>query len=145
MADNKMKLTDNSKKVKANIDKVLQKSITECTLVIVANAKMLAKVGKISGTGQLRDKINNRVKVDGDQIIGQVGTPLIYAPYVEFGTGEFAENGMGRKGGWTYKTPDGQYFFTKGMRPDPFLRPAFRQSKEYVKKKMTKDMSNNFK
>jgi hypothetical protein len=40
-----------------------------------------------------------------------------YAPYLEFGTGEYAENGNGRKGGWSYQDPRGNWHFTLGMKP----------------------------
>lgn len=141
MASNKMKLEDNSKKVKYKMASVLLKSVKACTLTVLSSAKMNAPVG----TGQLRDTLGENVKAAGDEILGQVGSPQLYAPYVEFGTGEFAENGSGRKGGWVYKSPDGKYHRTMGSKPQPFLRPAFRQSKDFIKKKLGDDLSNNFK
>jgi hypothetical protein len=61
-----------------------------------------------------------------------VGTNVEYAVYVEFGTGEFAENGNGRKGGWMYKDPSGEWFFTWGQEPKPYLRPAFRKNRSAI-------------
>lgn len=54
----------------------------------------------------------------------KIGTNVEYAPYIEFGTGEFAENGLGRKGGWFYVDDSGNKHFTFGNKPQPFLRPA---------------------
>ena len=47
-------------------------------------------------TGALRRSITSKVEGSGADIQGIVYTPLEYAPYVEFGTGLFAESG-GRK------------------------------------------------
>ena len=56
-----------------------------------------------------------------------VSAPLEYAPYVEYGTGLFAEQG-GRKTPWTYKDEEGNFHKTSGQRPQPFLRPAFNEA-----------------
>ena len=64
-----------------NTQKALQKA---CALV-EADAKKNAP----KGTGELRRSITSTVKDDE----GIVYTPLEYAPYVEYGTGLFAENG----------------------------------------------------
>ena len=56
-----------------------------------------------------------------------VSAPLEYAPYVEYGTGLFAEQG-GRKTPWTYKDEEGNFHTTSGQRPQPFLRPAFNEA-----------------
>lgn len=138
------KFIDNSDKVMKNIRDVSEKAILEACLLIEGQAKMLAPVGA-NGSGELRDKINHDVRHENGKIIGEVGSPLMYAIYVEFGTGEFAENGQGRKGGWIYKTPDGKFHFTRGMKPQSFLRPAFRENKENIKKIVSRDLKANFK
>ena len=46
-------------------------------------------------TGALRRSITSKVEVTGNSIEGIVFTPLEYAPYQEYGTGLFAENGSG--------------------------------------------------
>lgn len=70
-------------------------------------------------TGRLRGSIT--YAVDGDDCI--IGTNVEYAAYVEFGTGKFAETG-GRQTPWTYQDGKGQWHFTEGVKPQPFLRPA---------------------
>ncbi len=136
------KFVDNSDKVMKHLREVSEKGLLEACLLIEGQAKMLAPVG---GTEALRDKINHNIRHENGQIIGEVGSPLMYAIYVEFGTGEFAENGQGRKGGWAYKTPDGQFHFTRGMKPQSFLRPAFRENKENIKQIIAKELKKNFK
>jgi HK97 gp10 family phage protein len=129
----KFKFTNNTKQVFANINQDLVVGMTKASMLVQAQAKMLAPVGKF-GTGELRDKIDYNITNNNGEIIGQVGSPAMYAPYIEFGTGEFAENDMGRKGGWAYKSPDGKWHFTYGMSPRPFLRPAFRANKDAIQK-----------
>lgn len=135
------KFIDNSDEIKRNIKAISEKAMLSACLVVEASAKSNAKVG----SGELRDTITHNISQQNDQLIGQVGSPAMYAPYVEFGTGEFAENGNGRKGGWTYRTPAGEFYFTFGMKPDPFLRPAFRDNKENIKNIFAKDLKANFK
>ena len=53
----------------------------------------------------------------------RIGNNAFYAIYVEFGTGEHAENGQGRQGGWFYTDAKGKGHFTHGQKPKPFLRP----------------------
>lgn len=131
MKSGRFKVVDNTKKVKAELDAEFVKRVTMACLVAQAGVKLSAPTGD---SGELRDKIDFEVSHVGTKIIGAVGSPLMYAPYVEFGTGEFAENGQGRKGGWVYKTPDGKWHFTLGMKPRPFMREGFRQTKDEVLK-----------
>lgn len=60
-------------------------------------------------------------------------------------TGEFAENGAGRKGGWVYKDSSGQWFFTWGQEPQPFLRPAFRRNKKEIEQIIGGKFKSSFK
>ena len=84
-------------------------------------------------TGALRRSITSKVEVTGNTIEGIVFTPLEYAPYQEYGTGLFAENGNGRKTGWAYEDEKtGETIFTRGNRPHPFLRPALEENKDKI-------------
>lgn len=84
-------------------------------------------------TGALRRSITSKVELTGNSIEGIVYSPLEYAPYQEFGTGLFAENGNGRKTGWAYEDEKtGETIFTRGNRPHPFLRPAVNENKDKI-------------
>ena len=86
-------------------------------------------------TGALRRSITSKVEVNSNEINGIVFTPLEYAPYVEYGTGLFAENGNGRKTGWAYKDEKtGETIWTRGQHPQPYLRPALEENKEAINK-----------
>ena len=85
--------------------------------------KNITKNGSVD-TGRLR----NSIAVEGDKkkMEVRIGTNVKYSPYVEFGTGKYAENGKGRKTPWVYYYERIEKFVrTEGMRPKPFLRPAF--------------------
>lgn len=113
----------------------------EAALLLIEAA---VKSGVPVMTGALRDSINHLIKQAGGRIEGQVGTPLMYGIYVEFGTGEFAQNGNGRKGGWVYQDPSGEWFFTWGQAPQHFMRDGFRQNKNQVKEILGKEYSARF-
>lgn len=84
-------------------------------------------------TGALRRSITSKVELTGNTIEGIVYSPLEYAPYQEYGTGLFAENGNGRKTGWAYEDEKtGETIFTRGNRPHPFLRPAVNENKDKI-------------
>lgn len=68
-----------------------------CSLVVGDAVKKIKK-----DSGELQRSLQFEVEENGDDIVGVVFTPLEYAPYVEYGTGMFAENGDGRKGWWVY-------------------------------------------
>lgn len=129
MARNDFQFEDNSKQVKQQFHDVSEEGMLAALLLVEGQAKALAAVA----SGQMRDGVDHKITSDSaSRLIGQVGSPHEHAIYVEFGTGEFAENGAGRKGGWVYQDPSGQWFFTWGQEPQPFLRPAFRMTKKQV-------------
>ena len=133
--------TDNSKKVKAQMDAAAFSGLESAALIVEATAKALARVG---GSGELRDKVDHSITNTSDGPVAKVGSPLDYAMYVEYGTGEFAENGAGRKGGWSYQTPDGEWHHTNGMSPQPFLRPAFKRNKDKIREIVGKEFKSKF-
>ena len=79
-------------------------------------------------TGELRRSISSRV---GNEV-GEVFTPLEYAPYVEYGTGLFAENGGRSDVPWRYQDDAGDWHSTSGQHPQPFMRPALDENREEI-------------
>lgn len=118
------------------IDKVgdpaaLAAAMTKACLLVERSAKQ--KVPK--GNGELGRSITSEVEVDAKEVRGIVYTPLEYAPYVEFGTGLFAEAGDGRKDvPWCYQDDEGEWHSTSGQHPRPFLRPALNENREQIKR-----------
>lgn len=92
--------------------------------IVAAAQAYLWRAGRID-TGNLAGSIKHKIEKKGDNFVLYVFTDVEYGIYIEYGTGIYAENGMGRKPGWYYQTPDGKYHFTEGLTPTPFLRPAY--------------------
>ena len=105
-------------------EETINKALTKACLVVEARAKQLAP----KGIGDLRRSITSKV----EDLQGVVYTPLEYAPYVEYGTGIFAENGGRTDVPWNYKDDEGNWHTTSGMPPRPYMRPALDESRETI-------------
>ena len=92
-----------------------------------------AKENAPKGVGELRRSITSKIEDSGDEIVGVVYTPLEYAPYVEYGTGLFAEDGGGRQDvPWHYQDDEGEWHTTSGQHPQPYMRPALDENRERI-------------
>ena len=83
-------------------------------------------------TGDLRRSIKSKVEDSNTEVKGIIYTPLEYAPYVEYGTGLFAENGGREDVPWRYKDDKGKWHSTSGQEPQPFMRPALDENREEI-------------
>lgn len=75
-------------------------------------------------TGNLRNSITHMTEEDKNSVTIAVGSAVEYAPYIELGTGKFAEGGGGRQTPWRYQDKDGKWHTTSGIPARPYLRPA---------------------
>ena len=101
-------------------------------------AKQKAQVGR--GTGDLARSIKSAV----DNQVGRVFTNLEYAPYVEYGTGLFAEEGGRTDVPWVYYDLKNDTFVTTcGRNPAPFMRPALDENREEIKRILREGILNN--
>ena len=108
---------------------VIAPAMKKACLVVERSAKMKAP----KGNGELGRSITSEVEVVPGEVRGIVYTPLEYAPYVEFGTGLFAEEGNGRKDvPWHYQDDEGEWHTTSGQHPKPFLRPALYENRTEI-------------
>lgn len=73
-------------------------------------------------------------KVDEGAKKAYVGSNLENAIWEEFGTGEYALHGDGRKTPWKYKDRHGNWHTTRGKRPRRALFKAFNSSKGKLQK-----------
>lgn len=108
-------------------ENLLPKIQKACALV-----ERAAKQKAPKDTGALRRSIASKVEIVDGQISGVVYTPLEYAPYVEFGTGLFAEEGGRMDVPWNYQDDEGNWHSTSGQKPQPFLRPALKENREKI-------------
>ncbi len=70
--------------------------------------------------------------VDESALVVTIGSPLENAIWEELGTGEYALNGDGRKGGWYYVDELGNGHFTYGKKPNRALWNAFETLKPKI-------------
>ena len=115
----------------------LYRALGKACALVERSAKQKAP----KGTGELRNSITSKVEKQGSEMVGTVFTPLEYAPYVEFGTGIFAEEGGRTDVPWVYQDDEGEWHSTSGQSPQPYMRPALyenqKQIKEIVRKELT--------
>lgn len=83
-------------------------------------------------TGALRRSITSEIREEDGNPIGVIFTPLEYAPYIEYGTGLFAEEGGRTDVPWRYQDDKGEWHSTMGQKPQPFMRPALDQNRERI-------------
>ena len=105
----------------------LRQSMEKCCAIVEASAKEKAP----KDTGALRRSISSRVEETANGVEGVIFTPLEYAPYIEYGTGLFAEDG-GRQTPWSYQDDEGNWHTTKGQPPRPYMRPALTENHEQI-------------
>lgn len=141
--------TDNSIKCKEGIEKELIAALYETAGEIQGEAVKGSPVDK----GQLRNSW--AYAVDEEKMVATIGSPLENALWNEFGTGEYALEGNGRKTPWyvpvesfTGSRPptfngkvvvvygkDGVAFYkTNGKKPKRTLHKAFVQNKDTLRK-----------
>lgn len=124
-------ILDKLKKISsdANIDAALG---TACALV-----ERSAKQKAPKDNGELRRSITSKV----EDHKGIVFTPLEYAPYVEYGTGLFAESGGRMDVPWHYQDDEGNWHSTSGQKPQPYMRPALEENKELIKQILLEELT----
>lgn len=98
--------------------------------VVVNGERMRAP----SDTAALRNSIKPHIiEADDNHVADEVGPEVLYAPYVEYGTGIYAEGGKGRQTPWVYFSDKlGHFVTTRGMRAQPFIRPTAEEDKGKV-------------
>lgn len=117
----------------------LEAAMEKACLIVEAAAKQNAP----KDTGALRNSIESRIETKEGEIQGIVFTPLEYAPYVEYGTGLFAENGGRKNVPWVYQNDKGEWCSTKGQQPHPYMRPALNSNREKIKEILGESIKND--
>ena len=90
----------------------------------------MVKRNTVVDTGQLKNSWDYVVEEENNK--ATVGSPLENAIWEELGTGEYALNGDGRKGGWTYADDRGEFHHTHGKKPRRALAKAFEATKPKI-------------
>lgn len=129
MSDNyKIEFTNNTEKIKKALGDASKQFLTDAGQIIRSQVRDLSR----RKTGQLKDSFNYQLTNDKGDMVVKVGSPLENAIWEEFGTGEYALEGNGRKGGWYYEDEKGEGHFTHGKTPSRALYYAIKNSKPTI-------------
>lgn len=107
------------------------------------NEKLIAALREAAG--ELESQVKRNTPIDTGQLKGSwsykvdeskgeavIGSPLENAIWNEFGTGQYALHGDGRKTPWKYQDTKGKWHTTTGKRPQRSLYYAFQQKRAAV-------------
>ena len=120
-----------------NLSKHIENGLRAVGLDCQAQASDILQRNGLLDSGRLANSIsysvagftskagNAGVETSPSYKVLHIGTSLMYAAYVEYGTGIYADGGGGRQTPWVYYDKSKKKFFrTRGMKPQPFLRPV---------------------
>ena len=129
---------ENRVEIKRQMTNVIEKALAECAAELVSQTARNSRVK----TGQLKGSWAANIS-DKEAIIG---SPLENAIWEEFGTGEYALKGDGRKGGWTYQSDtDGKYYHTFGKTPTRAFWHAYSMLKNPIIQYLQNALKGEFK
>lgn len=100
--------------------------LEECAGELESQVKRNSRVA----TGQTKNSFRHRVNTATHEAF--IGSNDINAIYEEFGTGEYALQGNGRKGGWFYVDEKGEGHFTYGKKPSRAFHKAYISTKSKI-------------
>ena len=143
-----IKFTDNSEAVKAALEQAILAGLEEAAGEIESQTKRNSRVGQ--ACAPTKNSWQHRVEQKGEEYTATIGSDKENAIWEEFGTGEYALEGKGRKGAWYvpvesvtgYKKPtyngkviivygkNGQQFYkTNGKKPSRAFWRAYTEKK----------------
>ena len=112
--------------VQNTLDGKINAVLEECAGEIESQVKRNTRVD----TGRTKNSWQHKV-VDSEHT-AYIGSNYENAIWEEFGTGEYAIEGNGRKGGWVYKDAKGDWHRTTGKKPSRAFFKAYTSLKNRV-------------
>ena len=97
-------------------------------------------------TGQLFNSIRYETEVNRNTVESSVYIDAKskdgawYAEFLEFGTGIYNEDGLGRQTPWAWQDRFGNWHITNGMTPDPFIRPSIAENVSGLEEEISHDI-----
>lgn len=122
-------------KVQGAIDDRINVILEECAGELESQAARNTRVD----TGFTKNSWKHHV--DDDTHTATIGNTAENSIWEEFGTGEYALEGNGRKGGWHYEDDKGDWHYTTGKKPSR----AFHKAYTALKSKIINYIQNSFK
>lgn len=126
---------EREEEVKDKLDELIDaekliKGIQKACALVERSAKQKAP----KDTGELRRSITSKIDTINGEPVGVVFTPLEYAPYIEYGTGIFAEEEGRKDVPWHYQDDEGNWHSTSGIKPQSFMRAALDENRATIKR-----------
>lgn len=135
MADDmKIEFTNNAKVIKSLLNSECEQALTDCGQIVKSQVRDLSR----RKNGQTKDSFDYNLTTDNGDKAVKIGSPLENAIWEEFGTGEYALEGNGRKGGWYYEDENGEGHFTRGKTPSRALYYAIKNCENAIKSRLGK-------
>ena len=122
----KVTFEDYTIEVKGIMDDGINAVLEECAGELESQVKRNSRVD----TGKTKNSFRHKV-VDSEHK-AYIGSDYENAIWEEFGTGEYALEGNGRKGGWFYVDAKGDGHFTYGKRPSRAFWNAYTALKSKI-------------
>ena len=122
----KIEFKDNTIQVKDAIKNNVVAVLYECVGELESQTKRNSRVK----TGKTKSSF--RHVVDEDKLKATMGSSDENSIWEELGTGEYALNGNGRKGGWFYEDEEGNGHFTHGKKPSRAMWKAYTALKSKI-------------
>ena len=124
MAD--VQFEDYSIQVRNAIDNRINAVLEECAGELESQVKRNSRVD----TGKTKNSFKH--KLDQTKHIAYIGSDEENAIWEELGTGEYALQGNGRQGGWSYQDEQGEWHHTHGKRPSRAFWNAYTSLKNAI-------------
>jgi len=96
------------------------------------SGEVISQTQRNSRVDTSKTKNSFEYKVDEGSHTAYMGSNYENAIWEEFGTGEYAINGDGRKGGWRYKDAEGNWHYTTGKKPSRAFWKAYNSLKNVI-------------
>lgn len=120
---------DNRMIIKERMADHIEAALLECSAELVSQTARNTRVD----TGKTKGSWASDVRRKGAGYEAVIGSPEENAIWEEFGTGEYALEGNGRKGGWAYIDPDtGDRIWTRGKKPSRAFWNAWNSLKKTI-------------
>lgn len=130
---------DYSMQVKSAIADRVEAVLEECAGELESQVKRNSRVDTGKTKNSFRHKVTGSVLIEHYE--ATIGSSDENAIWEEFGTGEYALHGDGRKGGWSYEDETGVWHHTKGKSPSR----AFWNAYTSMKAKLIRRIQNSLK
>ena len=126
----KVEFKDYTIKVQGLIDDRINAVLEECA------GEMESQVKRNSRTDTSHTKNSFSHYLDSSTHTAYIGSPEENAIWEEYGTGEHALKGNGRKGGWSYKDAKGKWHHTNGKTASRAFWHAYTSLKNAIIKRI---------